>query len=423
MPHPTPPARPHVLIIVQNLPVPLDRRVWQECRALVAADYRVSVICPKGPGDHAYEHLDGVDLHKYDPPASGTTHLGFATESAISLAQAARLALRIHARRPIDAIQACNPPDTYFLIGRLFRSKGVKFVFDHHDLCPEIFETRFGRRHGPAMAVLRALERLTFTTADHVIATNASYRQAAIWRGGRRSDEVTIVRSGPDPAVMKAGPARPALRHGRRHLCCYLGVMGPQDGVDVVIRAAHHLVHVQGRRDCHFALLGFGDCYDDLRRLTTELDLDGWVTFTGRADQDMIRDHLSSASVGLSPDPPSPFNDRSTMNKTLEYMAFSLPVVAFDLPETRVSAGDAAVYVGETDPAAFAAAIGELLDDPLRREMLGTIGRLRIEDELGWPHQAAAYVSVYDRLLRATSTADEGVPATDVPAEPLASLR
>jgi glycosyltransferase involved in cell wall biosynthesis len=400
---------PHVLIAVQNLPVPLDRRVWQEATALTEAGYRVSVICPKGPGDPDAEVLAGVRLFKYPAPRSGETPVGFAAETAAALAHTVRLAHRIHRNDPVDVLQACNPPDTFFLLGQWLRRSGVRFVFDHHDLCPEIYETRFDRRDGPVLALLRALERNTFATADHVIATNDSYRLAALWRGSRRPDEITVVRSGPDPEVMRPGPPHPELRHGRRHLCCYLGVMGHQDGVEQLIGAVHHLTRVRGRDDCHFTLMGFGDRLDAVRALTTDLGLDDFVSFTGRADLATIGAHLSTAAVGLTPDPPSPFNDRSTMNKTLEYMAFGLPVIAFDLAETRASAGPAGVYVTDPDPVAYAAALSDLLDDPDRRRRMGAVGRRRIEEHLGWPRQAQAYVGVYDRLLGRAAVA--GPPA------------
>jgi glycosyltransferase involved in cell wall biosynthesis len=412
----------HILILVQNLPVPLDRRVWLECQTLVRAGYRVSVICPKGPGDPDVEVLDGVRLLKYVPPSEAHGTLGFINECAVAWMHTARLAKRLWREDPFDVIQACNPPDTFFLLARRYRRHGVRFVFDHHDLCPEIFRSRFARDGGLALNLLLALERGTFATADHVISTNESYRAVAVHRGRKRPRDTTVVRSGPDPAVMQPGPAEPELKRGRAHLCCYLGVMGHQDGVDTVIRAADELVNHRGRDDVTFALLGFGDTYDDLRALTHELGLDDHIAFTGRADLEMISRYLSTATIGLSPDPPGPFNDASTMNKTLEYMAFELPVVAFDLPETRVSAGPAALYAGGESPAAFASAVEQLLDDPRRRAAMASEGRRRIETSLGWPHQAEAYRRVYDRLLHPTEDTDEStivLPDLPVLPEPL----
>ena len=391
--------REHIAIIVQNLPVPIDRRVWNECRALIAAGYRVSVVCPKGPGDPSYEELEGVRIHKYAPPPARDGFVAFAYESVYCWLRTLVLIRRIHRRDPLDAIQACNPPDTFWALGSLFKPLGVRFVFDHHDLCPEIYRSRFGRHDGTALRVLLALERATFATADHVISTNESYREVALNRGRRRREETTVVRSGPDPDRLRPVAADPALRRGHAHLCCYLGIMGHQDGVDLVIRAADIIINEWGRDDIAFALLGFGDCLADLQALSTELGLDDHVTFTGRVDLDDIRQFLSTADVGLGPDPRSPFNEASTMNKTMEYMACALPVVTFDLHETRISGGDAALYAPGDDVRSFAKAVVSLVDDPALGAEMGARGRAAIEQRLGWPIQAEIYVDVYDRLF------------------------
>lgn len=401
----------HVLIVVQNLPVPLDRRVWLECQALVEAGYRVSVICPKGPGDPAYAELDGVRLHKYEPASPAAGFAGYLWEFGYSWLRTARLAAGVWRRDRFDVLQACNPPDTYWALALLFRRRGVRFVYDQHDLNPEVFRSRFGEPSGLAgrlqYAALLWLERRTYRTAHHVVSTNESYREVALTRGGRRPADVTVVRSGPDTTRMRPVRGRPELRGGRRQLAVYLGIMGPQDGVDLVLRALDVLVHRMGRTDLHVALLGFGDCLDELRALSTELGLDDHVTFTGRADPRMVAEYLSSADVGLSPDPKSPLNDVSTMNKTMEYMSYALPVVTFDLRETRVSAGDAARYVPFTgDPAvdvpAYAAAVAELLDDREERVARGVAGRRRAAAELDWAPQRARYVGVFDQLLGVT---------------------
>ena len=397
---------PHVLVIVQNLPVPLDRRVWMECQALVAAGYRVSVICPSGGDDASYEELEGVRIHRYTPPPSASGVTSYAWEFAYCWVRTAVLAWRIFRTERFDAIQACNPPDTYFALARLFRPFGVRFVFDHHDLCPELYESRDPGRQpsSPVLAVLRRLERATYRAADHVLTTNETYLERARARTGKPAAAFTVVRSSPDPATMRPEAPVAELRRGRRHLCCYLGIMGHQDGVENVVRAARVLVHDLGRDDVAFALLGFGDTLDRLRSLTSELELDEVVTFTGRVGPPAIASYLSTASIGLCPDPKTSFNDASTMNKVLEYMAYELPVVAFDLTETQSTAGPAALYVPWSgapgaDPRAFAHAIIELLDDPVRARAMGRRGRARIEDGLGWPKQAARYVEAYDRLF------------------------
>ena len=392
-----------VLIIVQNLPVPFDRRVWLECQALVSAGYRVAVVCPKGSGDPAYEVVDTVELHKYRMYAPGGSKLGFIAEYAYSFLATARLALKARRSGRFSVIQACNPPDIFWPIALLFRAlDGTRFVFDHHDLCPELYESRFPGGPRLPYRVLRALERKTHRTADHVISTNESYRDIAISRSGKPASDVTVVRTGPDPERLRRGLADPAQRRGRRFLAAYIGVMGPQDGVDNVVRAADFVVHHLHRDDIAFTLIGSGDCFDELVALRDQLGLAGHVEFTGRAPDEVVTRVLSTADVGLSPDPKNALNDLSTMNKSMEYMAFELPVVAFDLWETRVSAGDAAVYVKPNDVREYAEAIVKLMDDEPKRARMGSLGRARVEQELAWCHQERAYVEVYRHLTTGT---------------------
>jgi glycosyltransferase involved in cell wall biosynthesis len=391
-----------VLIIVQNLPVPLDRRVWLECQALTAAGYQVSVICPKGPGDGRYQVLSGVHLYKYAPPPQANGVLGYLLEFVYCWLRTARLTLKVWRRAPFQVMQACNPPDTYWALARLWRSRGVSFVFDHHDLNPEVFRSRFGEPTGLAariqLAGLYWLERKTFHTAARVISTNQSYQRIAWERGSVPVKHTTVVRSGPDTSVMRPGEPKPELRNGRQHLVAWLGIMGPQDGVEGVLEVAHKVVREHGREDVQFALLGFGDCLEDLKRQCAELGLDDYVTFTGRVGPEQIAHYLSTASIGLSADPLSPLNDLSTMNKTMEYMAYALPVVSYRLTETVVSAGDCAVYLEPGDVTGFVGAVVELLDDPERRQRLGRAGRARAEQVLDWRPQAQAYVGVYNDL-------------------------
>lgn len=393
---------PHVLIIVQNLPVPLDRRVWLECQALVASGYDVSVICPKGPGDPTRQLIDGVHIYKYAPPPQADGLLSYAFEFIYCWLRTAMLSLVVSARRPVKVIQACNPPDTYWLLALLWRLVGVRFLFDHHDLNPELYLSRFGQPSSvKGKALYRGLlwlERMTFLAADRVTSTNESYRQVAIKRGGLAPELVTVVRSGPDTRAMR--PLRPPTTTKQTKELVYLGIMGPQDGVDQLLHVMDELRR-RGRRDVHATLMGFGDCLDDLRSQCTEMGLDSLVTFTGRVDRDQIATYLSAADIGLGPDLKTPLNDLSTMNKTMEYMAYCLPSVAFDLVETRVSGGDTVLYVPSGDIPAFADAVERLLDDPTLRVEMGLRARRRVASELDWRPQARAYVGVFDDLTKA----------------------
>jgi glycosyltransferase involved in cell wall biosynthesis len=390
-----------VLIIVQNLPVPFDRRVWLECQALVSAGHEVAVVCPKDDGDPAYQVLDGVEIYKYRGYAPGGGKLSYIAEYAYSLAATAWNTFKARRRSGrFDVLQACNPPDIFWTIGRVLRLiDHTRFVFDHHDLCPELYESRFPQ--GPQLPhrALLAMERWTHRTADQVIATNDSYRDIAITRGGKSPADVTVVRTGPDPDRLKRGPEFPELRRGHRYLAAYIGVMGPQDGVDIVVRAADIVINKLGRDDIAFTVMGSGDCLEGLIALRDELGLADHVEFTGRVPDETVTAVLSTADVGLSPDPKNPLNDLSTMNKSMEYMAFELPVVAFDLRETRISCADAGVYVTPNDEYQYAQAIVALMDDEPKRAELGKLGRERVEQELAWNHQERAYLDVYQRLL------------------------
>jgi glycosyltransferase involved in cell wall biosynthesis len=394
-----------VLIIVQNLSVPFDRRVWLECQALVSAGYQVAVVCPKDDGDPDYQVLDGVELYKYRGYAPGGSKFSYIAEYAYSLAATAWLTFKARRRSGrLDALQACNPPDVFWPIARVLRAiDRTRFVFDHHDLCPELFESRFP--DGPALPhkALLAMERWTHRTADQVIATNDSYREIAITRGGKSPADVTVVRTGPDPERLKRGPEFPELRRGHRFLAAYIGVMGPQDGVDIVVRAADIVINKLGRDDIAFTVMGSGDCLEDLKALRDELGLADHVEFTGRVPDETVTRVLSTADVGLSPDPKNPLNDLSTMNKSMEYMSYELPVIAFDLRETRVSCGDACLYVTPNDEYQYAQAIVALMDDEPKRAELGKLGRERVEQELAWSHQERAYLGVYKRLLGAAT--------------------
>ena len=393
-----------VLILVENLSVPFDRRVWQESRALVDAGYEVVVICPMGTqrDTEPEQELEGVRILRYPLQAATGGPAGYVREYGLALWHTVRLALRVRREGPVDVVQACNPPDLLFLAALPLMARGARFVFDHHDLVPELFRSRFPRGGEWLFRVAVVLERITFALAAGVISTNESYRRVALTRGRKRPEQVQVVRSAPDLTRFVPREPDPALRRGKPHLAAYVGVMGPQDGVDYALRALAHLRHDLGREDLHTIFMGGGDARDEMIELASALGIDDVVEFPGRVSDEFLQRCLSTADVGLSPDPCNPLNDVSTMNKVVEYMAMGRPIVSFDLVEARVSAGDAAVYAADDDEQAFAALIGELLDDPQRRAEMGASGRERVARHLSWDVSRANLLDFYQRLAPST---------------------
>jgi glycosyltransferase involved in cell wall biosynthesis len=389
---------PAVCIIVENLPVPMDRRVWQEARALQEAGYRVSVICPKARGfELGHETLEGIEIYRHRVwEASGP--LGYFFEYALALAAQFRLALRVYARTRFRALQACNPPDTIFLIGLFFKLFGVRFIFDHHDLNPELYEAKFGRRDFGYKLVCWA-ERLTFGSADVSIATNESYREVALLRGKMRREQTFVVRSCPDLSRIRRSAARPALKEGRRYLVVYLGVMGRQDGLDLLLESIDSVAHRWKRQDILFVLIGTGTELQRLKALAVEKGLESLVKFTGHLPDEEVAAYLSTAEVGVAPDPATPMNVKSTMNKILEYMTYGLPVVLYDLTEGRRSAAGGALYARPGDPEDFTREILKILDSESLRRELGGRGRRRIEESLNWESEKRSLLEAYATAL------------------------
>lgn len=397
----TQPAPAHVLILVENLSVPFDRRVWQESRALSDAGFRVTVICPTGLNrDRALEEIiDGVRILRYPlRPAAGGPK-GYVREYGLALWHTARLAAKVRREGMVDIVHACNPPDLLFLVALALRPGGARFIFDHHDLVPELFQSRFPGSRPALYRLTRIVERLTFAAADAVISTNESYRRVAIERGKVPAQRVTVVRSAPDLNRFVQQPPDEALRNGKRYLLAYLGVMGPQDGVDYALRALKLLRTDVGRDDFHCIFMGAGDSYDDMIALSKQLGITDVVDFRGRVPDDFVQRCLSTADICLSPDPLNPLNDVSTMNKVVEYMAMGRPIVSFDLVEARVSAAGAAVYVPANDELAFARAIDELLQDSGRRKMMGELGLARVRGQLSWDFSRRELVRFYQRIV------------------------
>jgi glycosyltransferase involved in cell wall biosynthesis len=383
------------LILVQNLSVPFDRRVWQECTTLRDAGWDVHVICPQGANrdTEAEAEIDGVKIHRYPlKPATGGP-LGYVREYGLSLWHTLRLARRVG---PVDIVHACNPPDLLYIVAKRMKRHGARFVFDQHDLVPELYLSRFTRGEDFLYRLVCRLERKTYQAADVVIATNESYREAALTRGEKKPDEVFVVRSAPVVERFHSVPSEESIKRGKPYLLCYLGVMGPQDGVDYALRSLALLRDKVGRTDWHAVFVGGGDTFDAMVALSHELGLSDMVEFTGRIpDEDLLR-YLSTADVCLAPDPFNPLNDVSTMNKIMEYMAMKRPIVSFDLREARVSAGEAALYAQPNDEAEFAGLIAQLLDDPDARRRMGELGQARVAGPLSWENSAKALLAAYD---------------------------
>lgn len=387
------------LVLVENLSVPFDRRVWQECRALTGAGWAMTVICPQGTRRDTEPHvsLEGIEIYRYPLVTATGGPVGYLREYSTALVRTRRIALRLARKAPFDVVQACNPPDILLPSVRSLKTKhGARFVFDHHDLVPELYESRFDRGRDVLYRLTLRAERRTFDLADVVIATNESYRDVALSRGGKRPEDVFVVRSAPDLGRFRRVEPDPSLRQGHERLVAYLGVMGPQDGVDHALRALATIAH---RTDWFALFVGEGDVQVAMKELSRELGLGDRVEFTGRLPDDDVRRILSTADVGLAPDPKNPLNDVSTMNKILEYMAMGCPVVSYDLVEARVSAGEAALYATADDHEDLGRAIARILDDPALGDRLGSIGRKRVEGELSWEASKRELLRAYERAL------------------------
>ena len=380
-----------VLLMVENVSLARDHRLRKQAEALAEEGYRVSVICRRDAANRGYAY---ARLHDYPAPPDARSKFGFIREYGWSWAAAAWLTTKVFLTEGFDAIQISGTPDIYFTIAAPFKLLGRPVVLDQRDLSPELYEVRYGRR-GAVYRILRGLERASYRTADHVVTVNGSLERVACARGDLPAGSVSVVGNGPRLERTHRRPARPELRHGRRHLACWLGLMGPQDRLDLMLRAIDCLVHQLGRTDCHFALVGDGEEREPAQRLAEDLGIADYVSFPGWVAEEEAFTYLSTADLGLEPN----VEEIVSPVKGMEYMAFGLPFVAFDLIETRAMAGDAAAYAPPGDVTTFAKLVDELLgDDGLRRRM-GDAGRTRVEDSVAWDHQRSAYVHVYQRLL------------------------
>lgn len=390
-----------VLIIVQNLPVPFDRRVWLEATSLTKAGYEVSVICPQARGfNEPFETLEGVDIYRYALPVDAQGALGYIVEFAWCFLRTFMKSFRVALRgRGFDVIHACNPPETFWLLAWFWRPFGKRFLFDHHDLSPEMYAAKFERTGGLMYRGLLFLERMTFRTADVVITTNESHKKIAVERGGKKPDDVFVVRSGPDVTRFKRYAPDMSWKQGKRFMLVYLGEMCKQDGVDDMVRAVRHLRDEFGRGDFQAVFVGGGPEQPLIKAYAAEIGVDDCCHFTGRVSDDDLCRILSSADLAVDPDPKTDWSDKSTMNKIMEYMFFGLPIVAYDLIEHRVSAQNAAVYAASDTEQALAEAIDGLLNDPERRKTMSEYGAHRVREKLVWQHSVPPLLAAYGQLL------------------------
>lgn len=390
-----------ILIIVENLPVPFDTRVWQEATTLAENGYTVSVICPKGKGYVQEEDfLQGVHIFRHDLPTEGNGALGYLKEYSSALHEETRLAKRIYKEIGFDVIQGCNPPDNIYMVARKFKKYGVQYVFDHHDICPELFEAKFGQASGLLYRSQLFFERQTYKHCAFAFVTNESYRKIAIERGKMDPDKVIVLRSGPKLERMRIQPPKPEIRRGYSYMVGYLGVIGQQEGIEYLLEAAQYIKKQEN--NVFWGIVGGGPHLEALKKQAHDMELDDCVEFTGRVPDQQMLDYLNTADVCVNSDKYNSMNDKSTMNKILEYMALAKPIVQFDLTEGRYSAQDASLYARNNDAIDLAEKILELLADPQRRKRMGEYGRNRVIRELSWEHTSRALLEGYEKIFSNT---------------------
>ena len=388
-----------VLIIVENMSVPLDFRVWKQARSLRQVGYEVIALCPRTQASQSgYEFLDGVHIYRHPMAKEANSPVGYVWEYSWALLCEFLYAWWIYFRHGFHVIQGCNPPDDIFLVALPFKLLGVKYIFDHHDVIPELYFSKYARKD-LFYRVQLWLEKATFRSSDVVMSTNNSYRKVALTRGGKPDDSVFVVRNGVDPKTFKAVPPNPELKHGKRYLVGYVGIMSSQEGLDILIEVAERLRSL-GRNDVHFTCVGGGPGLPVLRKITREKNLEDMVTFTGRVPDAELLEILSTADVCVNPDRPCPMNSMSTMIKIMEYMALGKPIVQFEGAEGRFSAQEASLYSDGADHVAdFTDKILWLLDHPEERSRMGEFGRRRIEQELAWQYSVEELLAAYEKAF------------------------
>ncbi len=387
----------HILIIVENLPLPFDKRVWEEANTLKSCGADVSVICPRMKGyTKKYEEINGIHIYRHPLPVEGEHGFGYLIEYTVAVFWEFVLSWKIFFKKRFHIIHGCNPPDLIFITALFFKLFGVKYIFDHHDINPELFIAKFGKK-GILYKLMLLLERLTFLTASYSIATNNSYREIAIKRGKMKPEKVEVVRSGPNLDRIKILPGNEKYKKGRKFLVGYVGVIGNQEGLDLLLDAAK--IVTSERNDIQFAIIGEGTELDQIKNQCNSLNLNEYVDFYGRISDDLMLEILNTADICVNPDRPTEMNNLSTMNKIMEYMALKKPVVQFDLKEGRFSAQEASLYAKNNNIQDFADKIIFLTDNEDERKKMGEIGYQKIINELSWEHEHKKLIEFYSKIF------------------------
>ena len=387
----------HILIVVENLPVPFDRRVWQEANTLKETGADVSIICPKMMGyTAAYENINGIDIYRHTLPLEARGALGYLVEYSVALFWEFYLSWKIFFKKRFHVIHGCNPPDLIFLVALFFKPLGVKYVFDHHDINPELYVAKYSKK-GFFYKVMLLFERLTFATADYSIATNESYREIAIKRGKMAGDRIQVVRSGPKLDRLKLMPPDHKFLKGKKFLVGYVGVIGEQEGIDLLLQSVKHVIAI--RNDIQFAIVGGGSDLKRIQKLAISMGLEEYVDFYGRVSDDLMVSILNTTDICVNPDKPTEMNNLSTMNKIMEYMALKKPIVQYDLKEGRFSAQDASLYARNGDTTDFANKMLELIDNPEQRKRMGEFGYNRVLKELSWDYESEKLTRFYNHIF------------------------
>jgi glycosyltransferase involved in cell wall biosynthesis len=387
----------HILMIVENLPVPFDRRVWQEANTLAEYGAKISIICPQMTGyAKSFECINGIDIYRHPLPIEGKGAIGYLLEYSTALFWEFVLSWKVYAKKKFQVIHGCNPPDLIFVVALFFKLFGVRYVFDHHDINPELYEAKYNKKGG-FYKLLLLLERLTFATANYSIATNESYKEIAICRGKMSPPKVQVVRSGPKLDRLRLSVGNEKYKKGRAFMVGYLGVIGEQEGVDLLLDSVKQIVPI--RQDVQFAIVGGGTELENLKRKTVQMGLNDYIDYYGRVDDETMIDILNTADVCVNPDRPTKMNNLSTMNKIMEYMALKKPIVQFDLKEGRFSAQDASLYATNTCTKDFADKILWLLDHPKERMVRGEFGYNKIINELSWNFESLKLVNFYKKVM------------------------